>query len=97
MKLYNINHDHVTSHRIGWDNTIEQTIEKTIENMDFNIGLIDFIDKYFDPWLHVPKIIICENIKYHCINKDAYYYKEFPYGLGVEDMGMKTPLCLKLS
>lgn len=36
MKLYNINHDHVTSHRIGWDNTIEQTIEKTIENMDFN-------------------------------------------------------------
>ena len=40
MKLYNINYDHVITHRVGWDNLIN----KVIENIDCDIGIVDFIE-----------------------------------------------------
>ena len=70
MKVLNINNSYLNTQRFGW-NKIINILQNSISNDD--IILIDFIDKYFDPWLYQEKIIICNNIKYSFYNKDAYY------------------------
>lgn len=75
MILYNIDNDYLSSHRYGWHKIIlqlETYIKTKLPTSD--IILIDFMDKYFNLWFELPKIITCNNITYNFINKDAYYH-----------------------
>ena len=71
MKLYNISSEHVTTHRAGWNNIIDQLINSA----QSDIGLVDFVDKYFNPWMNLSKNMICNDITYNFKNKDAYYHR----------------------
>ena len=55
MKVLNINNSYLNTQRFGW-NKIINILQNSISNDD--IILIDFIDKYFNPWLYQEKIII---------------------------------------
>ena len=69
MEIYNIDNEHLMTHRYGWHNII-LTLQTKI---NVNIVLVDFMDKYFNKWFELNKDIICENKLYKFINKDVYY------------------------
>ena len=69
MIIKNIDIEYLMSHRYGW----HKIIDKLNENVNSNIILVDFMDKYFNLWFELPKIINHNNITYNFINKDAYY------------------------
>lgn len=70
MKIINVDNEYLQSHRYGWYNIINYIKN----NIDTDILLIDYVDKYFNAWLELPKEIICDNKVYHFQNKDAYYH-----------------------
>lgn len=69
MELYNINNDHLLTHRNGW-HKIMYELSKSINS---NIILVDFMDKYFNLWFDINKPITHENTIINFTNKDAYY------------------------
>lgn len=69
MKLYNINNEHLLTHRYGW----YKIIETLIDRIDSDIILVDFMDKYFNLWFDKIKIIKCNNSIFYFYNKDVYY------------------------
>ena len=69
MEIYNIDNEHLITHRYGWHKIILSLQEK----IDVNIILVDFMDKYFNKWFDLNKDIICENKIYNFLNKDVYY------------------------
>ena len=70
MIIKNIDIEYLMSHRYGWHKIIEE-LNKTVNS---NIILVDFMDKYFNLWFELPKIINYNNITYNFINKDVYYH-----------------------
>lgn len=47
MKVFNINTKFTHTHRVGWN----KIVEIISDNINYDINLIDFLDKYFNPWL----------------------------------------------
>ena len=74
MKILNINNNHVSTHRYSWN----KIIAELSNNINSDIILVDFMDKYFNLWFELPKHIICNNNKYSFINKDIYYHINDP-------------------
>ena len=53
MLIININNDYLLTHRYGWHKIMHELI--TCINSD--IILVDFMDKYFNLWFELPKIL----------------------------------------
>lgn len=86
MLIYNIDNDIYNTQRVGWNNIIHKMVNMLSENKDYydnikneNIIIIDYVDKYFNPWLDMEKKIIYNNKIYSYLNKDAYYYTKDKY------------------
>ena len=83
MKIVNITNEHLLSHRYGW----HKIIYELSNNINSDIILVDFMDKYFNLWFEFKKQIKYNKFIYKLqnnnedtskefifMNKDAYYH-----------------------
>lgn len=71
MIIKNIDNEYLLTHRYGWHNIMYILQQKIYPNKE--IIIVDFMDKYFNYWFEMPKIIPFQNKIYNFKNSDAYY------------------------
>jgi len=71
MIIKNIDNEYLLTHRYGWHKIMYLLQNNIHKNKD--IIIIDFMDKYFNLWFELPKIITYNERELNFINSDAHY------------------------